>query len=179
MAAATESAREQALDALTEFRIGDVESLPIPDVSVDVVICECAFCTFPDKRRAADEFARVLRPDGVVGLLDMTRSGGFPAELNSLLAWISCIADARPIAEYSSYLGSAGFTTGSIENHDEALSQLVNDVRARLLGLEVLVKIGNTDPPFIDFEGAKVMAKVAQDAVRTGQLGYSLMTATR
>jgi len=179
VAAGTEAARERLLDALTEFRIGDVESLPIEDATIDAVICECAFCTFPDKRRAAAEFARVLRPGGVVGLSDMTRSGEFPAELKTLLAWIACIADARPIEEYRSCLGKAGFTAGFIENHDEALSQMVKDIRARLLGLELLVKIGNTDLPFIDFEGAVAMAKVACEAVRTGQLGYNLMTATR
>jgi len=179
VAAAIEAARKQGLDALTEFRIGDVESLPIDDATIDAVICECAFCTFPDKRRAAAEFARVLRPGGVVGLSDMTRSGKLPAELQTLLAWVACVADARTIDEYGSYLGGAGFTAGVIENHDEALHQLVNDVRARLLGLELLVKIGNTDLPLIDFEQARAMAKEACEAVRSGQLGYNLMTATR
>ncbi|GAC1630673.1 MAG: hypothetical protein NVS4B2_14000 [Chloroflexota bacterium] len=179
VAAATEAAAAQSLGQLVEFRTGDVESLPIEDATVDAVICECAFCTFPDKRRAAAEFSRVLRPGGVVGLSDVTRSGELSGELTSLLAWIACIADARPVDEYRLYLGEAGFTAGLIEHHDEALHQLVNDIRVRLLGMELLVKIGNTNLPFIDFEQAGAMAKVASQAVRSGQLGYSLMTATR
>jgi ubiquinone/menaquinone biosynthesis C-methylase UbiE len=65
------------------------------------VICECAFCTFRDKSAAASEFARVLKPGGKVGLSDLTRSGILPAELDGLLAWVACIADARPISEYA------------------------------------------------------------------------------
>jgi arsenite methyltransferase len=45
-------------------RLGDAEALPLPAGGVDVVMCECAFCTFPDKPTAATEFARVLRPVG-------------------------------------------------------------------------------------------------------------------
>ena len=50
------------------------------------VVCECAFCTFPDKSRAAAEFARVLRSGGRVGISDLTRSGELPGELDGLLA---------------------------------------------------------------------------------------------
>src|SRR5262249_9488574 len=55
------------------FQQGDAERLPIADASVDAIVCECAFCTFPDKTAAATEFARVLRPGGRVGLSDLTR----------------------------------------------------------------------------------------------------------
>jgi SAM-dependent methyltransferase len=143
------------------------------------VVCECAFCTFPDKAQAAAEFARVLRPDGRVGLSDLTRSGELPPELESLLAWIACIADARPVEEYGALLESAGFTGRFVENHDEALTQMVRDIRQRLLAAELLARLGTMELPFVDFEQAKSMAKVAAEAVRTGRLGYSLVTASR
>jgi len=57
------------------FKRGDAETLPFGDAEFDAVICECAFCTFPDKCAAASEFARVLKPSGRVGLSDLTRSG--------------------------------------------------------------------------------------------------------
>ena len=60
---------------LVRFEQGDAERLTLDDGQFDAVICECAFCTFPDKRAAAAEFARVLKPGGTVGLTDLTRSG--------------------------------------------------------------------------------------------------------
>ena len=97
-----------ALAILVRFQQGDAEKLGFPDASFDAVLCECAFCTFPDKRLAAAEFARVLRPGGRVGLSDLTRLAQLPEELQGLLAWVACIADARPVEEYVSYLEAAG-----------------------------------------------------------------------
>ncbi len=85
-------------------------ALTFEDASFDAVICECAFCTFPDKERAAAEFARVLRPGGRVGLSDLTRTGPLPDELEGLLAWVACIADARPVEEYAHFLTAAGIS---------------------------------------------------------------------
>src|SRR6516225_11199860 len=68
------------------FRTGDAEGLPFPDAFFDAVICECAFCTFPNKTAAADEFARVLPSGGGIGLSDLTRGPVLPEELSGLLA---------------------------------------------------------------------------------------------
>src|SRR5580700_10126486 len=92
---------------LASFVEGDAERLNFPDAGFDAVLCECAFCTFPDKRTAASEFARVLRPGGGAGLSDLTRSATLPPELTGLLAWVACIADARPVEEYAAYLRGA------------------------------------------------------------------------
>lgn len=179
LAAARQAAQRTEISRLTEFRRGDGEAIPLDDASVDAVICECAFCTFPGKPRAAAEFARVLRPDGRVGLSDLTRSGKLPPELETLLAWIACIADAQPVEEYVACLDGAGLRSASIENHDEALSEMVRRIGQRLLGAELLAKLGTTGLPFVDFDQGKSMAKVVAEAVRSGQLGYSLVTATR
>jgi ubiquinone/menaquinone biosynthesis C-methylase UbiE len=177
--AARQAAEQSGLDTLAEFRVGDGEAIPLAAASVDVVICECAFCTFPDKARAAAEFARVLRPGGRVGLSDLTRFEQLPPELEGLLAWVACIADARCVEEYAGYLQNAGFGTASIENHDDALREMVRDIRQRLLAVELLTKIGSIELPFVDVEQANSMAKVAAEAVRNGQLGYSLVMATK
>jgi SAM-dependent methyltransferase len=79
---------------LVRFEPGDAELLDDPDGSFDVDLSECAYCTFPDKRAATSEFARVLRPGGRLGLSDLTRYGALPVELSGLLAWIVCIGDA-------------------------------------------------------------------------------------
>src|SRR5713101_142087 len=63
---ATARASEAQIGQLVRFRQGDAEKLDFLDASFDAVICECAFCTFPDKHAAASEFSRILRPDGGV-----------------------------------------------------------------------------------------------------------------
>ena len=157
------------------FKRGDAETLPFGDAEFDAVICECAFCTFPDKCAAASEFARVLKPSGRVGLSDLTRSSPLANELDSLFAWIACIADARPVDQYAAYLQSAGFTIEHVELHDEALAETVRGIRAKLLGAELLAKLKRIDLPGADLEQAQRIARVAANAVLEGKLGYAVM----
>jgi arsenite methyltransferase len=162
---------------LVSFVEGDAEHLDFPDADFDAVICECAFCTFPDKRAAASEFASVLRPGGGLALSDLTRSGPLPQDLEGLLAWIACIADARPVEEYAGYLTVAGFDGAWIEAHDDAVAEMARDVRTRLLGIELMVKLNKLDLPGADFEQAKQFAHAASKAIHQGLLGYSLLVA--
>jgi ubiquinone/menaquinone biosynthesis C-methylase UbiE len=164
---------------LTNFRQGDAEHIDAPIESFDAIICECAFCTFPDKPSAASEFARVLRRGGKVGLSDVTRSVILPPELNGLLAWIACIADARPVGEYAAYLREAGFADVQTELHDEALSEMVRDIQGKLLGVELMAKLKKLDIEGVDFEQAKHLARAASEAVRAGRLGYALIYGRR
>ena len=164
---------------LVRFCQGDAEKIAFPDGSFDALICECAFCTFPDKGAAASEFARVLKPGGRVGLSDLTRAATLPPELTGLLAWIACIADARPVEEYSEYLESAGMRNIKIEPHDEALSEMVRDIQGKLLGAELMSKIKKLDLGGVDFPQAKVLARAAADAVRAKTLGYAIIIALR
>lgn len=179
VAQATELAEESGLSDRVRFEQGDAERLRFADGTFDAIICECAFCTFPDKAAAAAEFARVLRPGGRVGLGDLTRNGPMPSELETLLAWIACIADARPVGDYISYLEDAGFVTDRLEHHNSALVDLIKSVRTKLLGAELLVKLRKIDLPQADFEGAKALARGAADSVQRGKLGYALILATK
>jgi SAM-dependent methyltransferase len=174
-AAAARAGRGDRVQLVT----GDAERLPCADGAFDAVICECAFCTFPDKQAAAAEFARVLRSGGRLGLSDLTRTGLLPPDLQGLLAWVACIADARPVDEYVACLQGAGLAVDAVEPHDEALAAMVHDIRTKLLGAEVLVKLKILDLPGVDFEAAKAMIRSAADAVRMGTLGYALIVATK
>jgi arsenite methyltransferase len=172
---ANSRAAAERVDHLVSFIEGDAERLHFADAGFDAVICECAFCTFPDKRAAASEFARVLRPGGRIGMSDLTRSRPLPPDLDGLLAWIACIADARPVGEYAGYLEGAGFDVTTIEAHDQSLAELARDIQGRLLGIEIMVKLKKLDLPGADFEQAKKLARAASNAIREGLLGYSLI----
>ena len=177
---ATHAAEVAGVSHLVSFQQGDAEHLSIPESTFDAVLCECAFCTFPDKLTAAKEFMRVLKPGGQVGLSDLTRIGSIPAELQGLLALIACIADAQPVEEYTRYLTEAGLIIDAVEAHDEALSEMVQQMRGKLLGAELLTLLKKIELPFaIDFEYAKALMKAASTAIQARQFGYAVIMARK
>ncbi len=161
------------------FQQADAERLPLAAESVDAVICECAYCTFPDKAQAAREFARVLRPGGRVGLSDITRVPDTSSALTDLMAWIACLADARSSEAYAALLAEAGFTITAIEHRDDALLELIRSIGTRLFATEVLAALNKIDRHGIDLEAAKRMARQARVAVDNGQIGYAIVCAIR
>ena len=174
---ANANAAEAGISQLVQFKKGDAERLPFEDRSFDALICECAFCTFPSKAQAASQFARVLRPGGRIGLSDLTRSGPLPPELDTLMAWVACIADAQPIEEYMSILTVAGFSMDQVEIHDEALAELIYEIRGKLLVAELMANLKRLDiPEWIDFDEAGRLAKITAETVNQGKLGYALFS---
>lgn len=169
----------KGLEQRVRFQTGDAERLPVEESSFDAIICECAFCTFPDKASAANEFGRVLRAGGQVGLSDLTRGPVLPKELDGLLAWIACIADAQPVETYVQYLRAAGFRGEATELHDEALLEMVNQIRMKLLGAEIMVGLKKLDLPGVDLTAAKQTAQAALAAIREGSLGYAIICAAK
>ncbi|HEY4387732.1 MAG TPA: methyltransferase domain-containing protein [Ktedonobacteraceae bacterium] len=177
---ATQAAQAAAVAQLVTFQQGDAEQLPVTAESFDAIICECAFCTFPNKTMAASEFWRVLKPGGRVGLSDLTRKDDIPDDLQGLLAWIACIADAQPLERYAQYLMDAGLAVQRIEPHNEALSDMVRDIQGKLLGTELLVKLKKLQlPTEIDFDQAKKMAKAAATAIQAQKFGYAIIIAEK
>ncbi len=176
---ASETAEREGLSHLVSFKQGDAEQLPFDKESFTALVCECAFCTFPSKEAAASEFARVLQEGGRVGLSDLTRTGDVPAELQSLLAWIACIADAQPVESYRQYLEGAGLSVSAVEQYDDALQGMVRDIRGKLLGAELLVKLGKLSLPGGDLSEAQTLARAASQAVEEGRFGYALITASK
>jgi SAM-dependent methyltransferase len=179
VARARRAAEDAGLADRVHFEVGDAEALTFADDSFDAVICECAFCTFPDKRAAIGEMARVLRPGGRLGLGDLTRSGALPTELHSLLAWIACVADALPVEGYLGHLTAAGLAVEANEPHPEALAALIVAVRERLRTVELLVRLGQLDLPGASLGRAELVARWAAEAVGTGAVGYTLIWGTR
>jgi ubiquinone/menaquinone biosynthesis C-methylase UbiE len=177
-AVAAAAARAGVSDRVS-FRHSDAEALPFADGAFDAVICECALCTFPAKAVACAEFFRVLRPGGRIGMSDVTRNGSLPDDLASVLAWVACIAEAQPIAGYRSLLAAAGFAVDREERHDSVLQQLVEDIRTRLLGIELVAKLQNLDLLGVDIAQAESLARSAELAVRSGILGYGLLVGTK
>jgi hypothetical protein len=165
--------------ATVQFRVGDAEHLPLPDGVADAVVCECAFCTFPDKAAAAAEFARVLRPGGRAGITDVTvADGGLPGELTTLTAWVACVADARPVPGYTDILSGAGLRTVRVERHDDALARMIDQIEARLALLRMTAadRLANAG---VDVDAVLRYTALAGQAVADGLLGYALLVAEK
>jgi len=161
------------------FTTGDAEQLPYPDGVFDAVVCECALCTFPDKAKAAAEVARVLKPGGRVGITDVTADPGrLPAELSTLAARVACIADARPLAEYTELLAAAGLRTLRTERHDQAMLRMIDQIEARLNLLRTTAPDKLTGAG-VDLNTAPASLRAARRAVADGVLGYALLIAER
>jgi arsenite methyltransferase len=177
VAKANAHAASEGVGERVRFHLGDAERIPLPDASVDAVVCECAFCTFPAKQTAAAEMARVLKPGGRVGITDVALDPArLDAELRSLAGWVSCLADARPVGEYVELLAGAGLTVTHTEAHDDALARMVEQIDARLVAFRMAKLPALAD---VDFDLARERTAQAARAVRGGIAGYSLLVATK
>jgi arsenite methyltransferase len=99
-----------------EFLKGEIEAIPLPDNSVDVIISNCVINLSADKGQALREAYRVLKPGGRFAVSDVVVRGEVPAELRrNMELWVGCVAGALAEEEYHRLLGNAGFQEISIE----------------------------------------------------------------
>jgi SAM-dependent methyltransferase len=99
-----------------EFLKGEIENIPLPDNSVDVIISNCVINLSADKDRVLREAFRVLKPGGRFAVSDVVTRGEIPAGIrNSILLWVGCVAGALDESEYRAKLLAAGFEDVEIE----------------------------------------------------------------
>ncbi len=93
-----------------EFRLGEIENLPLEDNSIDVIISNCVINLTPDKNVAYQEVYRVLKPGGRILVSDLVTKGFIPQEIRrSFQAWSECVGGALPQDEYLNTIKEAGF----------------------------------------------------------------------
>jgi SAM-dependent methyltransferase len=108
--------QKQAGVTNVEFLKGEIENIPLPDNSVDVIISNCVINLSADKDRVLHEAFRVLKPGGRFAVSDVVVRGAVAEEVRkSMLLWVGCIAGALEEGEYTAKLTSAGFEAVSIE----------------------------------------------------------------
>jgi arsenite methyltransferase len=116
MLALAEENRRQSGLTNAEFLKGEMEHIPLPDNSVDVIISNCVINLSGDKDRVLREAFRVLKPGGRFAVSDVVTRGEVPAAVRqNMLLWVGCIAGALQDAEYTGKLTAAGFHSIEIE----------------------------------------------------------------
>ncbi len=99
-----------------EFLKGDMENIPLPDGSVDVILSNCVINLAADKDRVLREAFRVLKPGGRLAISDIVTRGAIPETVRrSVELWIGCLAGALDEADYRSRLAQAGFVDVRLE----------------------------------------------------------------
>ncbi len=102
-----------------EFREGFLESLPVEDNSVDVVISNCVINLSPDKPKVFREIFRVLKPGGRVAVSDTVTNGPLPESMKKdMEAWGACVAGALDVSDYATGLVEAGFSEVKVQPKD-------------------------------------------------------------
>jgi 2-polyprenyl-3-methyl-5-hydroxy-6-metoxy-1,4-benzoquinol methylase len=115
LALANENKKKSGLENV-EFLKGEIEHIPLPDNSVDVIISNCVINLSGDKDRVLGEAFRVLKPGGRLAVSDVVTRGEIPSEIRkSILLWVGCVAGALEENEYKNKLSLAGFEQIDLE----------------------------------------------------------------
>jgi arsenite methyltransferase len=114
-----ELARQNAAEAgaeNVEFLKGEIEAIPLPDSSVDVIVSNCVINLSADKAQVLREAFRVLKPGGRFAVSDVAVRGDVPAEVRrSMELWVGCVAGALEEREFEALLRETGFEEASLE----------------------------------------------------------------
>jgi SAM-dependent methyltransferase len=122
-----------------EFRLGDIEHLPVASETVDVVISNCVINLTPDKLASFKEVHRVLKPGGRILIADLVIAGELPADVReSAIAWADCLAGAMAKEAYLATIRNAGFSEVAVVAES---AYETPDMDARLRGKIISVKV--------------------------------------
>jgi SAM-dependent methyltransferase len=113
--------------ANVEFRLGEIEHLPVADATADVIISNCVINLSPDKAQVFRDAWRVLKPGGRLAISDIVLTAELPAEMRADLAlYTSCVAGAASVPELTALLAAAGFGAIRIAPKDASREYLVH-----------------------------------------------------
>ena len=142
-----------------EFRLGEIEALPVADASVDVVISNCVLNLVPDKARAFSEIARVLKPGGRMFVSDKVLERPLPEWMReSAAAYAACIAGALLRPDYLGVIAGAGLSAVEVIDAQDATGFYLDPANSRLheviqghpvediLGLVTSITVGAVKP---------------------------------
>jgi ubiquinone/menaquinone biosynthesis C-methylase UbiE len=144
--------------ANVEFRLGEIEHLPVDDNSVDVIISNCVINLSPDKEKVFKEALRALKPGGRLMVSDLVLERALPQKIRkSVEAYVGCLAGALLVDDYLAAIKAAGFADVEIQHKASyPLDAMANDAAAQIVSKNGSV----TNKDIEELEGVVVSIKV-------------------
>jgi len=131
-----------------EFRLGEIEDLPVEDNSVDVIVSNCVINLSPDKKKVFKEAYRVLKSSGRLIISDMVTNKKLPQSIRKNLAlWSNCISGALPEQEYLEAIELAGFQNVKITEKSPPIEKEAQGCEAEFQGVKVYHIIAKAHKP--------------------------------
>ena len=127
-----------------EFRLGDIENMPVDTDSVDVVVSNCVLNLVPDKKRAFEEIYRILKPGGHFCISDIVTNGELPDEIRkSAELYVGCVSGAVDNEEYLKTIEQSGFR--DVDVHIRKEINLPDDLLKKILDDQQFATVKNSD----------------------------------
>ena len=121
-----------------EFRLGEIESLPLEDETVDVIISNCVVNLAPDKLKVFQEAYRVLKPNGRLLVSDLVTQGTLPEDVRSSFdAWAGCIAGALEKSDCLDKIAGAGFANVKVVSQKPYTIDVSPELRGKIVSIQV------------------------------------------
>ena len=121
-----------------EFRLGEIENLPLEDNSVDVIISNCVINLSPDKEKVFKEAHRVLKPNGRILISDIVTEGDLPDQIQkSISAWTGCVAGAQEKNQYLATIRNAGFEQVNIASESSITIDSSQELKGKITSVQV------------------------------------------
>jgi ubiquinone/menaquinone biosynthesis C-methylase UbiE len=172
---AKERAEEKGLSDNLEFITGSLEKLDFEDERFDAVICESTLNTLDNKIETVREMHRVVRKGGRLGTSDLVINGELPLELDALLKHMFGLNDALSGDDIFKLLTNGGFSEIITEEHNETITNLVNNAEKMLMGVSMLEQMFNFDLQKlfgITYEDVNKLIASASSEIEKGTVGY-------
>ena len=121
-----------------EFRLGEIENIPVEDETVDVIISNCVINLAPDKLKVFQEAYRVLKPKGRLMVSDLVTEGELPEEVKKNFdAWAGCIAGALEKSDYLDKIATAGFKNVKVVSRKPYTIDVSPELKGKITSIQV------------------------------------------
>jgi ubiquinone/menaquinone biosynthesis C-methylase UbiE len=170
---AKQLAEDMRVNEETDFVVALAGKIPHEDNSFTSAISECSLCTFIDKHQAVAEITRVLKPEGIFGLNDVTvrNHEELDEELRSLLGRVACIADALSAEEYVNLFEKEGFELLTSSNHSDLLGELARKAKGRA---RFFKDVGGDEDTMSKMVEAIRIIDMIEKQIAAGNIGYEM-----
>lgn len=177
---AQKKSENDALLSHVDLLVGDGEKLPFNDSTFDVVMSECSISLLPDKRAAAKEIERVMKPKGKLVISDVILRSKISSRLNNQIAFASCVSGAESLNGYIKLFENVGFGDTFVEDHSEEMKRMAYQILVRFGSFETFSRRLAEDSGLFETSCCEARhGSLCLELFKEGKPGYALLSFTK